>query len=112
MAFKVLTLLIFFTGCLSIKDNSQQSKIIDSSNKSFYYKNSLNLTKREDLYIGDVISNYPNAESITIISSNRGSVSFHPDDLNGKNSINVTYSNEYKILITDGNKSIELIKLR
>ena len=112
MAFKVLTLLIFLSGCLSFKENSEALR---SGSSSTYkngsgFKGSLNLTKRKKLYIGDILSKYPNAKNITIVSGNRGSVSFHPNDLLGSSSVSVTYSSHYSILVTDGNQLIKIKK--
>ncbi len=112
MVFKVLTLLIIFTGCLSIKDHSQSSKFEDSSTKYPGFKKSLNLTKRTELDIEDLLSKYPNAENITIVSSNRGSVSFNPEELKGGTTVNVIYSNQYSIFITNENQLIKIKRVK
>ncbi len=108
MAFKVLTLLIFFTGCLSFKENSETKKSENSLTQNPINKRSLNLTKRKDLYIGDVLLKYPHAKNITIVSGKRGSVSFQPEELYGSDKINVIYSNQYTILVTDDDHLIKI----
>ena len=93
MFFKVITITIFFTSCLIVKDNSNSTVNSEFIPKIDTVKNSLNLTKRKNLFIGDILYKYPSAKNITIVAPNRGSMSFHPEELNGGKNVNIIYSN-------------------
>ncbi len=72
----------------------------------------LNLTKRQDIDLSNFLEKYKDVKRITIQSNNRGSLSFHVEELRGGSHVNVIYSNTYKIIIEDnfGRKFHERIK--
>ena len=106
MFFKVLTVTFFLTSCLIIKNNSDSTVNLDLKPKIKTVKNSLNLTKRKTLFLGDILYKYPRAKNITVVAPNRGSVSFHPEELNGGRNVNIIYSKYYDVFITNKNNSI------
>ena len=106
MFFKVLIITFFFTICLVIKNNSDSTVNSGLNPKTKTLKNSLNLTKRKNLFLGDILYKYPSAKNITIVAPNRGSVSFHPEELNGGRNVNIIYSKYYDVFITNKNDSI------
>ena len=77
---------------------NKRSKVFRPSATSEKY---LNLTKRTQLNLDSIFEKYKFAETITINSGNRASISFRVEELGGSTAINVVHAKSYDIFVKD-----------